>query len=68
MMSEKADQLRKQVLRLVADYHAEAFAPIQFVPGETPVPVSGRVFDATKLQYRTLRPRHHACAYRARIR
>ena len=50
-MNEKADRLRKQVLRLVAEYHAEAFAPKPFVAGETPVPVSGRVFDATELQY-----------------
>lgn len=50
-MSEKGDQLRKQVRRLVAEYHAEAFAPKPFVAGETPVPVSGRVFDATELQY-----------------
>ena len=50
-MSEKADQLRKKVLRLVAEYHAEAFIPKPFVAGETPVPVSGRVFDATELQY-----------------
>src|SRR3972149_1446494 len=50
-MSEKGDQLRKQVLRLVAEYHAEAFIPKPFVAGETPVPVSGRVFNATELQY-----------------
>jgi CDP-6-deoxy-D-xylo-4-hexulose-3-dehydrase len=50
-MSQKSDQLRKQVLELVAKYHAETFAPKPFVAGETPVPVSGRVFDATELQY-----------------
>jgi len=36
---------------LVAEYYAEAFAPEPFVAGVTPVPVSGRVFDATELQY-----------------
>src|SRR5690242_8323994 len=50
-MSEKSDQLRKQVLGLVAQYHAEAFAPKPFVAGETQVLTSGRVFDATELQY-----------------
>jgi len=50
-MSEKSDQLREQVRGLVAEYHAEAFAAKPFVAGETPVPVSGRVFDATELQY-----------------
>ncbi len=45
----RAEQLRKQILDLVAAYHAEAFAPAPFVPGESPVPVSGRVFDAADL-------------------
>jgi len=44
-MGEKADQLRTKILDLVREYHREAFPPRQFVPGETPVPVSGRVFD-----------------------
>ena len=28
----------------------EAFAPAEFIPGESPVPVSGRVFDAADIQ------------------
>ena len=44
-----AEQLRQQILDLVVDYHTAAFAPTSFVPGETPVPVSGRVFDAADL-------------------
>lgn len=43
--------LRQQILKLVAEYHAVAFAPQPFVPGESPVPVSGRVFDATEMQF-----------------
>jgi CDP-6-deoxy-D-xylo-4-hexulose-3-dehydrase len=50
-MSEMSDQLRRQIQGLVAEYHAEAFPSNPFVAGETPVPVSGRVFDATELQY-----------------
>jgi CDP-6-deoxy-D-xylo-4-hexulose-3-dehydrase len=50
-MSEKSDQLRERIRGLVAEYHAEAFPPKTYVAGETPVPVSGRVFDATELQY-----------------
>src|SRR5580658_4882180 len=50
-MSEKSDRLRGQVRDLVAKYYDEAFAPEPFVAGETRVPVSGRVFDATELQY-----------------
>lgn len=44
------DDLRDQIRSLVADYHAAAFAPRPFIPGQTPVPVSGRVFDAEDIQ------------------
>jgi len=42
--------LRQQIADLVTAYHAEAFAPCTFVPGETPVPVSGKVFDDHELR------------------
>lgn len=45
-----ADELRAEILRLVGDYHATAFAPRPFVPGETPVPVSGKVFDGDEMR------------------
>jgi len=45
-----AEQLRHRILDLVADYHRQAFAPGSFVPGTSPVPVSGRVFDASEIQ------------------
>ena len=44
------DELRRRIAGLVSDYHAAAFGDRAFVPGETPVPVSGRVFDAAELQ------------------
>jgi len=44
-------RLREQILSLVAEYWAEAFAPVKFVPGTTPVPVSGRVFDYDEMQH-----------------
>ncbi len=44
-MSSQAENLRRRILDLVAEYHSEAFARSPFVPGETAVPVSGRVFD-----------------------
>ena len=50
-MTEKADALRAQIADLVVEYHAEAFAPQPFVPGESAVPVSGRVFDAVDVQH-----------------
>jgi CDP-6-deoxy-D-xylo-4-hexulose-3-dehydrase len=49
--SRNAAALREQIAALVADYHAAAFAERPFVPGETPVPVSGRVFGAGELQH-----------------
>lgn len=49
-MDRKA-ALREEILALVAEYHAEAFPARPFVGGETAVPVSGRVFDATDMQY-----------------
>jgi len=45
----EAERLRQEILRLVAAYYAEAFPPREFIPGETPVQVSGRVFDADDL-------------------
>lgn len=50
-MQTRTEELRAQILDLVAEYHAVAFPAHEFVPGETPVPVSGRVFDATELQH-----------------
>jgi CDP-6-deoxy-D-xylo-4-hexulose-3-dehydrase len=49
-VSDKADALRARILELVAEYHEAAFAPRPFVPGRSPVPVAGRVFDAREMQ------------------
>jgi CDP-6-deoxy-D-xylo-4-hexulose-3-dehydrase len=48
-VSGKAE-LRERILALVAEYHAEAFAAPPFIPGETPIPVAGRVFDSAEMQ------------------
>ena len=45
--------LRRQILEQVAAYHAAAFTHGPFVPGLTPVPVSGRTFDADELLHLT---------------
>src|SRR5579859_7013881 len=50
-MTDRADQLRDQIRSLVAEYYTVAFPPKTFVPGESPVPVSGRVFDASDIQH-----------------
>jgi CDP-6-deoxy-D-xylo-4-hexulose-3-dehydrase len=44
-----AEEKRRDILRLVAEYWQEAFALRTFVPGETPVRYAGRVFDAAEL-------------------
>jgi CDP-6-deoxy-D-xylo-4-hexulose-3-dehydrase len=49
-MRENAEQLRAKILELVAEYSSEAFPEKRFIPGESPVPVSGRVFDGADVQ------------------
>lgn len=46
----RADDLRQQILKLVHEYHGEQFASRDFVPGDSPVPVSGKVFDGHELE------------------
>ncbi|NQT92324.1 MAG: lipopolysaccharide biosynthesis protein RfbH, partial [Lentisphaerae bacterium] len=48
-MSSRADQLRRQIADLVRQYHSEAFTSQPFVPGASPVPYGGRVFDEREL-------------------
>src|SRR5271170_5945960 len=48
-MSNKAKQLRQQILELSAQYFAEAFPNQDFHPGSSPVPVSGKVIDSADL-------------------
>ena len=43
------EEIRRQIISLVADYQRAAFAPRTFVPGETTVRYGGRVFDADEL-------------------
>jgi CDP-6-deoxy-D-xylo-4-hexulose-3-dehydrase len=44
-----AAELRTRILELVNEFHDAEFRAREFVPGESPVPVSGRVFDAEEL-------------------
>ena len=50
-MTTEAEALRAQILGLVQQYHAAAFPPAEFVPGQTPIPYAGRVFDHHELQH-----------------
>jgi CDP-6-deoxy-D-xylo-4-hexulose-3-dehydrase len=44
-----AAELHDRILSLVREYHAEAFPAKEFVPGASPVPFAGRVFDAEEI-------------------
>src|SRR3989338_3760229 len=45
-----AEELRAQILGLVAQYADVAHAPQAFEPGRTPIPVSGKVLGAPELK------------------
>jgi CDP-4-dehydro-6-deoxyglucose reductase, E1 len=46
----RTEQLRRQILDLVGEYCSEAFRAKPFLPGDSEVPVSGRVFDAAEVR------------------
>jgi CDP-6-deoxy-D-xylo-4-hexulose-3-dehydrase len=50
-MPSRSQELREKIRSLVAEYHAAAFPRAPFIPGQTPVPVSGRTFDATDIEH-----------------
>ena len=47
----RAAILREQIRALVSEYHSAAFPPKSFAPGQSPVPVAGKVFDEADLQH-----------------
>src|SRR6202140_3046865 len=48
-MSDKASQLRRQILDLAAQHFSETSRSAKFNPGVTPVPVSGKVIDGSDI-------------------
>ena len=46
----RADELRDRIREMVGEYYREAFPARTFVPGQSHVPVSGRVFDEQELE------------------
>jgi CDP-4-dehydro-6-deoxyglucose reductase, E1 len=42
-MTDKAEAIRKQILELTAQFHTEAFPRRNFIPGNSFVPVSGKI-------------------------
>jgi CDP-6-deoxy-D-xylo-4-hexulose-3-dehydrase len=49
-VSQRAQELQRQILDLVSEYYEESFPFRPFVPGTTPVPVCGRVFDDQEMR------------------
>lgn len=43
-------EIRAEIMALVEEYHRTAHAPKPFAPGESPVAVSGRKYDASDMQ------------------
>ncbi|MHB8470999.1 MAG: lipopolysaccharide biosynthesis protein RfbH [Gaiellaceae bacterium] len=50
-MPRSPEDLRAEISALVVEYYEAAFPYRTFEPGKSPVPVSGRVFDATEIQH-----------------
>lgn len=48
-LSAREQQLRERVLKAVAEFYEFKFTKQPFIPGQTPVPVSGKVFDESEL-------------------
>ena len=48
-MTEKAANLRRQILDLCAQYYSVAYPAVEFSPGQSPVPVSGKVIGGDDL-------------------
>jgi len=49
-MNGRQSELRTRILDLVGEYCAEAFPTQEFIPGQSAVPVSGKVFDAAEMR------------------
>lgn len=45
-----APKIRSEILGRLKEYHQAQFASKEFIPGETPIPVSGKVFDHEELE------------------
>jgi CDP-6-deoxy-D-xylo-4-hexulose-3-dehydrase len=50
-VSSAASQLRQRIRSLLPEYFEAAFPAPPFVAGQTPIPVTGKVFDAEELEF-----------------
>jgi len=48
-VAEESNPTRNKILELVKDHYSEAFPQKEFVPGQSPIPVSGKVFDEDEI-------------------
>jgi len=48
-VSSAVDVLETQIINLVREYYKVAFPTREFIPGESPIPYAGRVFDDEEL-------------------
>ena len=46
-----AAHIKDDIFRLTEEFYLEKFVKTKFIPGETHVPISGKVFDHIELQY-----------------
>jgi CDP-6-deoxy-D-xylo-4-hexulose-3-dehydrase len=44
-----SNAIKTKIMALVQEYYDAEFAPSEFIPGESPVSVSGRIFDAHEI-------------------
>ena len=49
-MMKSSNDIKNEILQLVSDYYDISFGNTKFIPGETPIPVAGRTFDANEIQ------------------
>ena len=49
-MMSKLEDIKAKIHSLIKEYHDEAFGSKPFIPGESNVPVSGKVFDHKEMQ------------------
>src|SRR3954452_15838512 len=49
-MTDRADQVRQEILKLSAEYFSLAFPQKEFIPGQSPVPVSGKSVNGDDLR------------------
>jgi CDP-4-dehydro-6-deoxyglucose reductase, E1 len=49
-MSKTPSDLREEIRMAVREYHTVAMTPAKFVPGQSSVPVSGKIFDSAELE------------------